>query len=110
MDVLELIVLALATWRVAIMFVRETGPFFIFKRIREAVGITHDQDGAILQIPDTLFAGLLSCMWCASVWVAAIWMVFWYFFPEPTSLVAVVFCLSAVAILLDRLFDGRKSP
>lgn len=108
MDWLTLLVLALATWRLSSMIVREAGPFFIFRKIREATGITHEENGAILTVPDNLLAGLISCMWCTSVWMGAIWIVLWVFLPRETIVVASVFTLSAVSIALDRYFQPQN--
>lgn len=105
MDFLTLAVLALATWRISVMLVREAGPFFVFKKIRELTGIAHDPDGNVLKVPDTFFAGLLSCVWCTSVWVGALWTLEWYLSNGIMFWVAVPFSLSAGAIVFDRLFD-----
>lgn len=105
MNAITLAVLALATWRLSVMLVREAGPFFIFKKIRELTGITHDPDGNVLRVPDTFFAGLLSCIWCTSVWVGAILTLAFYFFADITFWGSTVFSLSAGAIAYDRLFD-----
>lgn len=110
MGAIELIVLALATWRVSSLLVREQGPFFIFQRLRGLTGITHDPFGGLVKIPDTFFAGILSCVWCASIWVGAGWVLAWYFLPKITVLVATIFALSSGAIVLDRLFEGRTLP
>ena len=95
-----LIVLGLATWRLTSLFVWETGPFNIFQRIREKVGILHDETGHPYQYPDTFFAQLLSCVWCFSIWVA-FFSVFYWIFPGVTIAVAMVPAISAIAILID---------
>lgn len=105
MNFLDLIIFALATWRISTMLVREDGPFFVFKKIREISGITHDQVGRVLTVPDRLFAGLLSCVWCTSVWVSGIWIVLWIALPSPIILVATLFSLSSLAIAFDQLFN-----
>jgi Protein of unknown function (DUF1360) len=105
MDLLTLGILGLATWRISVMFVREAGPFFIFQRIREVAGIVHDRDGEILSVPDRFLPGLLSCVWCSSVWAGGMWTLLWFFLPGPTILVASAFCLSALAIAFDHLFN-----
>lgn len=111
MDFLALLILSLATWRISIMLVREAGPFSVFRRLRELSGITHDADGAVLTVPaDRFFAGLFSCVWCASVWIGAGWTIFWFFLPRFAILAGTVFFLSAVAIVVDRFLLGQNTP
>ena len=99
MNLVEFIVLALATWRISSLFVDEPGPFRIFIRIRESTGITHDVDGNPLTIPDGFFSEVLSCVWCFSVWAAMFWTVM-YLLCGYTLYLAMPFALSAVAIKL----------
>lgn len=101
----ELITFSLATWRIASLFVREDGPFFVFRWLRERTGIQHDQDGTVFMIPETFAAGLLSCIWCSSVWIAGFWIALWFFFPDAVVLCALPFAVSGGAILLDNLID-----
>jgi hypothetical protein len=100
------LIFGLATWRIASMLVQEDGPFFIFRHLREKTGIEHDDSGDILVIPESFGAGVLSCVWCCSVWVAFGWTVLWLFFPEIAAKLATVFALSAVAILVDARVKG----
>lgn len=101
MGLVPLLILGLATWRVCSMLVREAGPWKIFQRIRELAGITHDEDGNVLMIPDRFFALLLSCTWCASMWVGTGWLIFFLLSPEIAIKIATAFSLSAVAIMVD---------
>ena len=65
----QLVFNGLATWRVSNMLVKEEGPYKVFQKLREATGIIHDDEGRVLATPDN---NLLSCVWCVSVWIAAI--------------------------------------
>ena len=65
------IILALAAWRLTSLLCAEAGPFNTLRKFREWVGIIHDSDGGIIGHNDSFFAGLLSCFWCTSVWIAA---------------------------------------
>lgn len=102
MDWLALAVLGLATWRLSSMLVREDGPAYMLRGLRELTGITHDDGGAIVMIPDRFFAQLLSCVYCASMWVGTFWVIFWLIFPAVAVGLASVFALSAVAVAFDR--------
>lgn len=104
MTLLEFIILGSATWRLSSLLAsKETGPFDVFKRIREKAGITHDIDGNISIVPHRFFAELLSCVWCASIWVGAFWGCFFAIAPQICIIAATIFALSTIAILIDRL-------
>lgn len=99
--VAHIAILALATWRIASLFVREKGPFGVFIAIRKWAGIEHDTSGTPWMIPDEFLAQLLGCVWCFSLWTASGVTIVYFFFPEIAILLALPFALSAGAILLD---------
>lgn len=99
---IELVIFGLATWRVSSLIVDEDGPFDIFLRIRKLAGIVHDENGKPLMIPERFFSKLLSCVWCASVWVGFFWTAVCCLFPEVAYLLALPFVLSAVAVFLNK--------
>lgn len=60
---MSIVVLAagiLATWRLTMLFVSESGPLLVFERLRE---------WAALRSP--FLHSLLDCFWCTSVWMGA---------------------------------------
>lgn len=81
MTALELLVLALAAWRLAFMLVLERGPFDLFARLRARWPL----------------GGLLTCVYCASVWTAALLLLLW---PTPLRFIAVVLAVSAAGLML----------
>ena len=97
-----LVVYTMATWRVASLLVNEAGPWGVFQWLRERAGIEHDFSGEKTIIPDRFLAGLFSCVWCASLWAAAGWMIFDWFLPLLAVRVALVFALSAGAIWFQK--------
>ena len=117
MSLTYLVVLALATWRLSSLLVLEDGPFGIFRRLRRFVGagefspagldaerLTQQEVEAVMMSagrPESFLAGLLSCVWCTSVWVGAFWVVMTLAAPTVTFYVALVFALSAAAIFLQ---------
>jgi hypothetical protein len=105
METIHFIVLALATWRISSLFVTESGPFRLFVRVREWAGITHDDDGVVVIIPDTLRAGVLSCVWCFSVWAGAFWTLLWLVSPAIAFVCALPLALSTVAVMIQRFVD-----
>lgn len=103
MTAVEFLILALATFRVSSLFVKETGPGRLFLKLREGFGIVHDQDDKILIVPETFLAGIFSCVWCFSIWAGAFWGIFYHFSPDITLGAATIFALSAAAILTEKM-------
>lgn len=78
---MELILLALATWRITSLLKDEEGPFDIFVKLRKYFGVI-DTDEVVFDeygnttieplriIDDTFIAKLFECHWCLSVWAA----------------------------------------
>jgi hypothetical protein len=105
MNILTFIIAILATWRLSAMLSYEAGPFDVFIRIRESVGIIHDDFGRKNVVPSTFFAELLDCIWCLSVWIGAFVGIVLYFYPVLVVLF-LPFALSAGAVLVERLAHG----
>lgn len=106
MDWFEFLLFGLATWRISSLLVHEDGPWKAFRRLREWAGIQHDEAGEILMIPDGFFAGVLSCVWCCSMWAAAGWVGLWMVVPGAAEVAATVLALSAAAIGMERAVRG----
>lgn len=97
---MTLLLFGLATWRLTSLLVRERGPWNVFVRLRARAGISHDELGQPLEVPDNVLAGILSCTWCCSVWVAIPWAIF---YPGGwIEKIAAALAISAVAIVVDR--------
>lgn len=58
----DLDVLSLATWRLAYMLTGESGPYHVFESLRKEFNP----------------GGLFDCIYCTSVWVAAVVLVLWF--------------------------------
>lgn len=101
MTLVELIVYGLATWRISSLLVDEPGPFRIFVRLRSLVGITHDEDDNVAIIPDGFLPGILSCVWCTSIYIGLFWTLM-QFVPFAFYL-ALPFALSGISIKLIQL-------
>lgn len=85
MNAIDLIVVALAAWRLAYMVTSEAGPFDVFGRARERLSGGNKYD-----VKPGSFGALLSCVQCMSVWTAIACFALW-----TTPLKPVVFVLSA---------------
>ena len=101
MALLTFIIYGIATWRLSSLLVNEAGPGDIFVHLREFAGIAHDDQKQKTIIPDGFFSGILSCVWCCSVWVGAFWMLFDLLFPTIALRCAVLFGFSALAIFIQ---------
>lgn len=86
MTLLDAFLLSIATWRLSRLFVTEDGPYAIFKRLRGWKPLTE----------------LLSCIYCVSIWAAAILLVIHLFVtPYPVWILAI----SGTAMML-RAYSG----
>ena len=70
---LDLLLLALATWRLSHMISREKGPYLIFQSLRTKAPL----------------GGLTSCIYCLSVWVGFALLILHLFTPIVTWIFAV---------------------
>lgn len=98
---LDIVILGLATWRMTSLLVKEVGPFRIFIRLRELTGIQHDEDDNIFIVPGNVFAGILSCVLCCSVWVGIGMTILYVAYPSFIY-AAMALSLSAIAIIFDK--------
>lgn len=108
MEITNLIVYVLAVWRIANLFVNERGPADLFLKIRAFAGISMDENGVAIEIPDTFLAGVLSCVWCSSMWIAFFWTALWLLQPEWSLKLAVPFAFSGGAVLIDTFVHSRR--
>lgn len=100
-NIVEIILLSFAVWRVTSLIAQEKGPFGIFERLREKVGISHYASGEVCEIPDKFFCELFSCVWCLSVWVSAGFVIAYIFLPVPTIYFALWLSLSTITIMVN---------
>jgi hypothetical protein len=96
LSLFDLIILALATWRISRIVTREDGPFGVFSKWRAYAKARQDMGKAL-----TLY-GLLSCIYCLSVWVA-LGLLALHLFVTPY--VSYVFAVSGLALML-RSYTG----
>lgn len=93
-DVAAVLVVGLGAWRLASLMVNEEGPFGLFERMRAWAGVPR----VGIQEPMPFFGGLLSCVWCCSMYsAAALWAV-WHYLPAGALWLAA----AAIAPIVDR--------
>jgi len=95
---MEYVVLALATWRMSRLLVREEGPWMVFARMRHVAGIHYDARSQV--VAESELARVFNCVWCMSVWVALGWTAAYTLAPW-TIVLALPLALSAGAVLLE---------
>ena len=101
---MELILIALATWRVSSLLVSEEGPFLILVKFRSFMGVYYDEYSE--PQGKNVIARALLCVWCISFWVALGFAVLYYY--GLAFWVALPFALSAAAIVIERIVDGTR--
>jgi hypothetical protein len=106
MTILQILVAALALWRICALFSYERGPFDMFLKFRELIGISHDDAGLVDAIKETWIAKLFSCVWCLSMFSSLFYVPLWYFFPEAMFWACMPFALSALAITFQKVNYG----
>lgn len=89
---LELLVAALAVWRLSSLFARERGPGNLFGRIR-----------ILASRSDELIAGL-TCMWCNSIWFGAMLSVL--FSGTLMEWIEHTLAVSAMSILFETIMEA----
>lgn len=105
----ELVTLALAAWRLAHMLVDESGPGAVFVRLRHRAGLRMmpvrnlDSSWSTVQVITTPVAELFTCVWCMSVWTAA--LLSW----RPLRAVRGVLAVSAAAIIVQEVVQWLRS-
>ncbi|KKM62837.1 hypothetical protein LCGC14_1517600 [marine sediment metagenome] len=96
---LELAAAAFATWRLTALLVYDRGPFGIFLRLRERLGIVHDDNGDAVSWPDGGLGRMFTCVWCLSFWTTlAVCVILWV---EPY--VVMVLAVWGVATFMEAL-------
>lgn len=75
MNIATVLILSLATWRLASLLYDEAGPWQLFNRVRGLFGIKHDDDGPV-SYPSTFFGDVFQCFWCVSLYTAAMVIIF----------------------------------
>jgi len=82
MNALDLLILAAATAYVAFVVTSKDGPFRVFARLRAALPL----------------GGLMACVWCLAVWVAAALYLAWI--SVVLQPVVIILAIAGIALML----------
>lgn len=99
MTPLELVIGALATYRLALLVSKESGPAWVFAKLRK------------LPPPKSSAREGLSCQWCVSVYVAALVCLVYYWIGlrmHAGSWILHWLALSSGAITINQMFTKGK--
>lgn len=99
-EIMEFLILALATFRIVHLTVHEDGPLNILAKLRQWAGVRQDEHGSQYGVNN--FATGLICLYCNSIWTGAALALAHYLWPEIVLLAALPLALSAAVVLLDR--------
>ena len=98
------VVLGLATWRLASMLATEEGPWSIFERLRRRIGIRRGDEG--VPYAESELAKGLMCVWCNSVWIGAAMTIFYVLLGDVVMYLTMPLALSAVAVIVEGVASG----
>jgi hypothetical protein len=105
----SLLILTLATWRISSFLVvdgdnePENGPFDIFAKIRNWVGVRYDEYSQ--PYGTNVISKAMTCLWCFSVWIGIGLTAMWLICPATTLIFCLPFALSAGAIGIKKLVE-----
>lgn len=100
-DLVEILAVGLSGWRLAVLLVKERGPWDISLRLRCLVGIEHNDSGEPISWPEKFLPSLLTCLWCASVWTTLVAWGLW----QLESRIIMVLGAMGLALALERALD-----
>ncbi len=88
----------LAAWRLAFALIFDAGPLGVFTKVRERVGIRHDDDSW----PDGFPASLFRCVLCMTFWTTPLVYAILWAAPPLVVLIATWAAASLVEALRTR--------
>jgi hypothetical protein len=100
---MHILVLALATWRIASLLASEPGPWDGLGRLRKLAGVRYDEEGRPYGTNEVSKA--MICVWCSSVWIGAGWMAFYWLRSDYAFWAALPFALSAGAVIVGEVVE-----
>lgn len=97
-SILDIVILALATWRMSSLLANENGPGDSIERFRLCLGVEYNEESE--RVATTGIASEVLCQWCNSLWIGLAWTLFYRLSPEAAFFCALPFALSTGAILI----------
>lgn len=105
----DLIILALATYRLSIMLANEweAGPAGLLTKLRERAGLVYTESGTAVAPAGSLADGL-TCVYCNSPWIGAVFVLVYWLASSAgwqAGLLFLPLALSAVVTLFDQVLN-----
>lgn len=97
--------MAFALLRISLLVTQERGPWDVFLKIREIAGIQHDTQGEPDMWTENFITGVLTCVWCFSMWFAFVITVAYALYPVITVWICMPFSFSAVVVLANNILN-----
>lgn len=79
MNLTDVFLLAMASWRIAAFLIDDDGPFGLMSRFRRMAGIDETDFG--LNVPDWFPLNLFACVSCMAFWTAILMVGVWTIQP-----------------------------
>jgi len=96
---IDILILALATWRLSHLLALEDGPWHILTRVRKLAGERLTEAG--VPYAATHLAEGVTCLWCNSMWFGCVFAILFATCGRIALVIALPFALSAAAIVID---------
>lgn len=109
LEVVPLVLLPLATWRLYHLIATDTGPKCILRRFRIWVGVRYTSpDYSTWETDDGSFAEGLCCSKCATIWWGTLLVALMLFVPHVYLPLALVLNVSALALAYENCFYAPR--
>jgi hypothetical protein len=102
-DQMELLIYGFATLRIASLIAQERGPWDMFGKLRDLVGVRYD--GVGLPHATNELARGITCVWCNSLWIAPGWLLIKLLLPNIALYLAFSFAVSGAALLIYEVLE-----
>jgi len=103
-NLIDLLILGLAAFRLSSLFANEHGPFDLFGRVRRWAVARYDKQSR--EVPTTELSRGLMCVWCNSVWFG-IALALIYMLWQPVIWLCLPFAISSIAISIFTFVDVK---
>ena len=101
---MNLLIAALATWRLTTLLVNEDGPLDMLVKFRSFIGIKWDAQSE--PYGTNFVAEAFTCVWCLSFWTGAVMAIF--IAPSIAWYPVYALALSAAAIIIEETINGKS--